>query len=109
MLQTHAHLPNSHHAALLAIKNVSYAWRQAVYLLSFCDEESQTAAVSRLLEATATGTARQSRPVVDGLAHVLAGGRFSSAGIADGGTGRRLLGWSLGEHWLLTPVAGSAR
>ena len=109
VLQTHALLPSQHHAALLAVKNMSYAWRQAIYLLSFCDDEAQTAAVRRLLDATASGTARQLRPVVDGLAHVVAGGRFRSDGTADGGTGRRLLGWSLGEHWLLVPVAGPAR
>jgi hypothetical protein len=105
VLQTHAHLPKQHHAALQTVKNVSYAWRQAIYLLSFCDDGSQKAAVRRLIEATANGTAGRLRPVVDGLAHVLAGGSFNTDGIADGGTGRRLLGWSVGEHWLLGTVA----
>ena len=109
VLRTHAHLPKQHHAALQAVKNISYAWRQAIYLLSFCDDEAQTAALRRVLEATATGTAGQLRPVVEGLAHVLAGGHFDSAGVADGGAGRRLLGWSVGEHWLLAPVADTAR
>ncbi|MGY5882360.1 hypothetical protein [Modestobacter lacusdianchii] len=105
VLQTHAHLPSQHHAALQAVKNVSYAWRQAIYLLSYCDHESQAASVNRLLDATASGTARQLKPVVDGLAHVHAGGHFSSTGVANGGTGRRLLGWSVGRHWLLQSAA----
>lgn len=109
VLKTHAQLSKQHHAALQTVKNISYAWRQAIYLLSFCDDEAQAAAVRRLLDATASGTAHQLRPVVDGLAHVVAGGRFSPAGLVDGGTGRRLLGWSVGEHWLLAPVAGLAR
>lgn len=105
VLQTHAHLPKQHHAALQAVKNISYAWRQAIYLLSYCDHESQAVSVNRLLGATASGTARQLKPVVDGLAHVHAGGHFSSTGVADGGTGRRLLGWSVGRHWLLQSAA----
>ncbi len=101
VLHMYARLPKQRHAALQTIKNISYAWRQAIYLLSFCDTTAQTAAVHRLLEATATGTAQQLRPVIHGLDHVLAGGRFDPAGIAVTGTGRRLLGWSVGEHWLL--------
>ena len=55
VLQTHAHLPSQHHAALQAVKNISYAWRQAIFLLSFCDDEAQTAAVRRLLDVAAGG------------------------------------------------------
>ncbi len=103
MLRAHAHLPDQHHAALQAVKNIAYGWRQAIYLLSFCDEPSQASAVRRLHDATTTGNASQLRPVVDGLSHVLAGGRFDELGVAEGGTGRRLLGWSVGEHWLVPP------
>lgn len=104
VLRTHAHLPKEHRAALQAVKNISYAWRQAIYFLSFCDAPSQAAVVQRLLEGTATGTARQLRPAVDGLAHVLAGGRFDPSGMAHRGDGRRLLGWAVGKHWLLDPI-----
>ena len=38
-------------------------------------------------------------PVIGGLRHVLAGGRFDEAGRCEGG--RRLLGWSVGKHWML--------
>ena len=107
VLRTHAHLPTQHRAALQTVKNISYAWRQAIYLLSLCDGEFQSAAVHRLLEATATGTARPLRPAVEGLARVVEGGRFDPDGIAGGGTARRLLGWSVGGHWLLAPVAGT--
>jgi hypothetical protein len=37
--------------------------------------------------------------VLDGLGHVLAGGTFDDAGV--GGNGRRLLGWTVGRHWML--------
>ncbi|MGY1829755.1 hypothetical protein ACI8AA_04910 [Geodermatophilus sp. SYSU D01180] len=105
VFHTHAHLPGRQHAASAAIRRISYAWRQAIYLLSFCDDEFRRVTVRRLLEATSTGTAVELRPVVDGLAHVVAGGRFHAAGVADGGAGRRLLGWSVGEHWLLASIA----
>jgi hypothetical protein len=109
VLTTHAQLLKQHHAALQTVKNIPCARRRAIYLPGFCDDEAQTAAVRRLLYATVSGSAQQLRPIVDGLTHVVAGGRFSPAGLADGGTGRRLLGWSVGEHWLLAPVAGPAR
>lgn len=105
VLDVHTHLPSQHHAALLTVKNIAYAWRQALYLLSFCDLERQTATAHRFLEATTSSQHRRLQPVADGLIHVIAGGRFTTAGIADGGIGRRLLGWSMGEHWLLEPAA----
>ncbi len=109
VLHSHARLPIQPHAAQQAVKRIAYAWRQALYLLSYCDEQSQEAAVRRLLHATTTRPGRQLRPVAEGLAHVHAGGRFTAAGIADGGTGRRLLGWSVGRHWLLEPAPGPTR
>ena len=47
-------------------------------------------------------------PAVDGLAYVIAGGRFDVTGIApDPGGGRRFLGWTAGPHWILTADASS--
>lgn len=100
VLTTHARLPREHRAALTTVKNIAYAWRQGVYLLSLCDREQQDAVVQGLLDATTDGDARRLRPAAAGLAHVLAGGHLDAAGASPGG-GRRLLGWSVGPHWLL--------
>ncbi len=107
VLYAYAHLPEQRHPALQAVKNIAYAWRQAIFLLSFCDYSVQAAAVQRLQAATSQGTVSRLRPAVDGLAHVVAGGRFNAVGVADEGNGRRLLGWSVEEHWLLAQADGS--
>ncbi len=96
-------------SALPAIKNMAYAWRQALFLLSLCAESEQSATVVRLAEATRRGPAARLRPAVLGLGHVVAGGRFqgdgttggTADGTGDGDHGRRFLGWAVGEHWLL--------
>jgi hypothetical protein len=46
-------------------------------------------------------------PAVDGLAHLLGGGRFDASGRT--ATGRRLLGWSVEPHWLLQPDVAESR
>ncbi|MEV6829938.1 hypothetical protein [Amycolatopsis sp. NPDC051102] len=79
------------------LKNIAYAWRQGIFFLSFCEEEEQRAAVNRLIELV--GPADRFAPAVAGLAHVLAGGRFTEEGLVRGGSGRRLLGWTAGPHW----------
>jgi hypothetical protein len=79
------------HARLQTLKNCAYAWRQAIYFLSFCDRSTQDGAVERL-------RGQKILPeVVEGLAAVVAGGRFGANGIT--GRGRRFLGWSAGPHW----------
>ena len=71
----------------------------------------QIEAIARLRDQVqAVGGDFQSRfgPAVDGLAHVVAGGRFDASGVASGPDGgRRFLGWSVGPHWLLTAAAPS--
>lgn len=90
------------HAALQMVKNVAYGWRQAIFFLSFCDEQGQQAAVDRLRERVAQADLEDRfGPAVAGLAHVVAGGRFTTSGTVDGGRGRRLLGWTTGDHWCL--------
>jgi hypothetical protein len=96
-------LPAPHRRAeLQAVKNAAYAWRQAIFFLSFADQQTQQAAVARLAERV-DGTVMSHRlgPAVDGLAHVVAGGRFNVDGTVDGGAGRRLLGRAAGQHWCL--------
>ncbi|KAA5837165.1 hypothetical protein F1721_04985 [Saccharopolyspora hirsuta] len=87
-----------YHAALIQVKNAAYAWRQAVFLLSFCTPEEQQAQVRGLAEAVRGAGLTRFEPAVEGLAHVLGGGRFDASGTAPGG-GRRFLGWARGKHW----------
>ena len=95
-------------AELRAVKNAAYAWRQAVYFLSLCDTPAQAQVLARLRDQVQdSGEDFQSRfaPAVDGLAYIMAGGRFDTSGIERGpGLGRRFLGWSAGPHWILYPA-----
>jgi hypothetical protein len=52
-------------------------------------------------EALAAGIDNQFHPAIDGLAHIVGGGTFTALGAAPSGTGRRLLGSSVGKHWYL--------
>ncbi|MFI6323692.1 hypothetical protein ACIBG8_39610 [Nonomuraea sp. NPDC050556] len=90
------------HAALHMVKNTAYAWRQAIFYLSFCAESQQLAAVNRLRRQVAdAGVGDRFGPAVAGLAHVVNGGRFDAGGTVPGSRGRRFLGWTTGAHWCL--------
>ncbi|MET8426365.1 hypothetical protein [Nocardia sp. NPDC004860] len=88
--------PAHGHAALIQVKNAAYAWRQAVFLLSYCDLAGQTGQIDRLIDQHAVP---RLEPAVAGLAHIVAGGRFAPNGLEPNGAGRRLLGWAVGRHW----------
>ncbi|MEU4234989.1 hypothetical protein AB0F17_62865 [Nonomuraea sp. NPDC026600] len=91
-----------HHAVLQMIKNTAYAWRQAIFYLSFCDQRQQHAAMNRLRQQAAdAGLSERFGPAVAGLAHVINGGRFDEDGTIPGRHGRRFLGWTTGTHWSL--------
>jgi len=94
-------------ARLQMVKNTAYAWRQALFFLSLCDESTQWELVTGLEAEVArqpAAWAQRFRPVVAGLRHVLAGSRFDAEGFGRGDrTARRFLGWSIGPHWLLPP------
>ena len=97
-------------AQLQMIKNSAYALRQAVLYLNYSDPETQRDIVASW-RAGLEGQPRTTvlLPVADGLTHVIRGGRFDSTGHADGhSTGQRLLGWSVGRHWLLGPAPDRA-
>ncbi|MFC6870558.1 hypothetical protein [Haloechinothrix salitolerans] len=98
---------HNQHAALQMIKNVAYAWRNAIFYLSLCDAEAQVAAVEALRNRVAGAGLHRFEPAVHGLAHIVGGGRFTSTGTVADTTARRLLGWSVGHHWCLpaTPPA----
>ena len=54
-------------SALILTKNTAYAWRQAIFFLSFCDEVAQREAMARLRDRAAVLGPRFA-PAVDGLA-----------------------------------------
>ncbi|GMK57993.1 hypothetical protein CspeluHIS016_0500250 [Cutaneotrichosporon spelunceum] len=78
------------------VKNAAYAWRQAVFFTSLAADD-----VAGILEEMDKD--RSALPalglVIDGLKDVIAGGSFDAEGKS--GHGRRLLGWTLGPHWIL--------
>lgn len=89
-----------HHARLQALKNCAYAWRQAIFFLSFADQTTQEAAVDRLRSLiTDARLGNRLGPAVNGLAAVVAGARFAADGTV--GEGRRFLGWTAGPHWAM--------
>lgn len=79
------------------VKNAAYAWRQAVFFTSM----SVANEVPAILEEMDKD--RNALPalglVVDGLKDVVAGNSFDGEGKSK--NGRRLLGWTLGPHWIL--------
>lgn len=99
-------------ARLHAVKNAAYAWRQALFFLSLRPPPAQAEALARLRDQVkAVGDEDfqvRFQPAVDGLAHVIAGGRFDAGGTApEPAAGRRFLGWTVGPHWILNPAAPS--
>lgn len=89
-------------ARLQMLKNTAYAWRQALFFLSFAPLKRQRAAVETLQELTRSGGAplqERFSLAVAGLRHVVEGGEFGSDGSCP--AGRRFLGWSVGRHWLV--------
>lgn len=83
------------HAGLIQVKQAAYAWRQALFLLSFCEPAIQIEHAQRLAEQVQGTTLR---PAADGLLHVLHGGRFTMTGTASRGDGMRFLGWAEKGH-----------
>lgn len=92
-------------AQLQAVKNAAYAWRQAIFFLSFCEPDAQWSAVHALARDVAAADpawAGRFAPAVAGLRMVLGGGRFDDDGRGEQPSqARRFLGWSVGKHWLL--------
>jgi hypothetical protein len=107
------HQPDNWHASLQAVKNAAYAWRQAIYYLSFCDQHAQQDALTDLkshVQAAGDDLLARFGPAVDGLALVITGDRFGPSGMAPKpGQGRRFLGWATGPHWALRSASLPAR
>jgi hypothetical protein len=79
---------------LRGLKNIAYAWRQAIFYLSFCDTAQQQEVLAEL------SLGPRLNPALTGLVRIADGQRFDADGRV--GDGRRLLGWSVGPHWALT-------
>jgi hypothetical protein len=92
------------HAALIQMKNTAYAWRQALFLLSFCEPTMQMSQAVRLRSAV-DGTPFV--PAAEGLLQVLDGDRFTPAGTMRRGKGRRFLGWAQGTNPFLVHAGGN--
>ncbi|MFF0340960.1 hypothetical protein [Kribbella sp. NPDC004875] len=90
-------------SALQGIKNTAYAWRQAIFFLSFCTPVAQQDVVAEL-EDRAGVLGPRFAPAVVGLRQVLAGECFDAKGRTSGG--RRLLGWSARPHWCMPDPVG---
>jgi hypothetical protein len=91
------------HAALIQVKNTAYAWRQALFLLSFCEPTVQMSLAVRF-----STELRDMRlvPAAEGLLQVLEGERFTPTGTMRRGQGRRFLGWAQGTHPFLVCTSG---
>lgn len=89
---------------LQMVKNAAYAWRQAIFFLSFVDLAEQRSAALALAADVAAASDRawadRFAPAVAGLRHIVDGGRFDADGHGPD-LAVRFLGWSVGKHWLL--------
>lgn len=93
------------HAQLLALKDAAYAFRQMLFFLSVggpAAEAEGLALIEAEHAAQDAGFRARFAPAMAGLRRVLSGGELPQAGheLHDGA--RRLLGWTVGSHWLLT-------
>lgn len=98
-----AEVPAEFIPRLRAIKNAAYAWRQALFFLSFCHPGVQNQVIEQLEQDLATQPHElqsRFRPAVRGLWMILRGGLFDKHGRGADGA-RRYLGWACGPHWLM--------
>jgi hypothetical protein len=103
IVDRHRRMPKDFLPRLRVIKNTAYAWRQALFFLSFAPEDHQQRAHAHLqARLTASDEASKTRlgPVAAGLALILDGQTFDANGVGPRGE-RRLLGWSCGRHFMM--------
>lgn len=90
--------PHSRHQQLVDVKNSAYAWRQMLFFLSLVPRSEVAAFIawaSLHLEAQAPVFQRRFDPAIKGLQAA-----FQKAPMP--AEGRRLLGWTTGDHWLFS-------
>lgn len=103
LLDRQSKLPADYLPRLRTTKNTAYAWRQALFYLSFASVDEQQAVVTTFSEQLAQAsdeTQTRLEPAIAGLRMVLSGRRFDHKGFGEAGE-RRFLGWSCGRHWIL--------
>lgn len=87
---------------LQLIKNSAYAWRQMIFFLSLAPQDELSAFMAwarQTLDAQKEARVTRLNPALLGLEAIHGGARFDAEGRTPNG-GRRLLGWTLGPHWL---------
>jgi hypothetical protein len=91
-------------AQLQVVKNMAYAWRQMLFFLSLADEAETGAffdwATARM-RVQREEFSRRFRPALLGLTVVAGGDEFDAEGFHAASGGRRFVGWTVGQHWLL--------
>jgi hypothetical protein len=82
------------------IKDLAYAWRQALFYLSMPDADPGRFVADSRLRLAAAGASVEGMlmPVLNGLDGIVRGARFDADGRED--EGWQLLGWSTDGHWL---------
>ncbi|MEU4215429.1 hypothetical protein [Actinoplanes sp. NPDC026623] len=86
---------------LPTIKDIAYAWRHLVFFLSLPDAGDPRPLIDGFhadLAAAPAAVRARIGPALVGLGYVAAGGRFTDDRTPAGG--RRLLGWTTGQHWM---------
>ena len=105
VVRTLSRPPDAYRARLQGVKNAAYAWRQAIFWLSWIALDGQYEALAQLRSAVAAADPRWADrfdPALSGLELVVGGGRFEADGYGAGRRdARRVIGWSVGKHWLL--------
>jgi hypothetical protein len=88
-------------ARLQMMKNTAYAWRQMIFFLSIAGDVRPFREFAEAHFAKQRADFRQRfAPAWQGLIHILDGASFDEDGFAPNG-GRRFLGWTTEQHWLL--------
>ena len=103
IVDRHRRMPKDFLPRLRVIKNTAYAWRQALFFLSFAPEDHQRRALAHLqARLTTSDEASKARlaPVAAGLSLILDGRTFDATGVGPRGE-RRFLGWSCGRHFMM--------
>lgn len=83
---------------LATVKDAAYAWRQTIFFLTMAGEDRVTDLVT-VVAATPTGQHEPLRSVLNGLTDIAARETFDEDGASS--HGHRLLGWTMGQHWVL--------
>jgi hypothetical protein len=93
-----------HPRPLPTIKDIAYAWRHLIFYLSQPATGDPRPLIDRLhtdLAAAPSTVQELLNPAVVGLSYLARGGTFTD-GLTPAG-GRRLLGWTTGQHWMTPP------